>query len=518
MRRLPARLITNESLDVASLVFKKYRRPIAWIGCLVFSCLLFIAQGPDQPLRMLSCAEQYYLGQQVAMGRALYGDMAWNKTPLSIYINSLCFVVCGNALIPSVILTRFIYWAIFFAGAWPLYGLGRILLGKKPWAALGVGLYLCFPFVLHHLAGEPDWHLPMITLGVYAVYASARSRYFGAGLSAGLAFLSWQPGLIFFFIIMACIGAGEDKPRRAWGAATAGFGLPVAVFVIYFLSQGILLDFMRLAFLSTWQNIAQGFWDEVKRIPHYADFCYAVYKPVIVLSAAGVILHGLTLGRSWSQFRQKKAELGIGLAAILTVGYSLVDFQHCDDFLVFIPWVSLYAVYPLRHIWGLSPRMISRLAGGVLILIFIAGMSRSAGNPGPGVMRFLGHSPGAALSGQQDSFFRLLGKCGFERGDRIVCLETALPCLLTAQENTGNKYIYLLDDYYAAYIRQHEPEAAIRLGEVLSSRDAAFVFFMHDTLERRRHQEWAGRLKALLNENYRRLKVDRLDIWSRGKG
>jgi len=492
---------------------RKYRAYLLGAACLILSLLIFIGQRPDQPLRMLSCSEQYYLAQQVAAGGDLYREFAWNKTPLSIYISSWCFGLSKGDLAPAVVWVRFIYWAIFLAGAWPLWGLGRILFAKDWLAALGVMLYICFPFVLHHLAGEPDWHVPMISLGLYAVYFNARARYFLAGLCAGLAFMSWQPGAVYLILIVACIVLEEGNRAKFLGRAFIGFALPVFLFAVYFLSRGTFGDFFKMAFVSVRQNITQGFLDELRDIPRYASYCYSVYQPVSILSMVGLFMHLISLLRTKAEIVSRKAEKGVGLAAVLTVGYSMVDFQHCDDFLAFMPWIALYAVYPLKELLRIRHKLSARLTGGIVFILLFVSAARSFGHPWPVVQNFFRHSPYAKLRKQQSDFLNVLEGYGYKQDSQIVCLESALPCLLTGKMNTDNKYVYLLDDYYLAYIQQHELEAREVFFEAIKRREADFVFLMHDTLERRGYHETTQQLESILSAGYRQNRTGRLEFW-----
>ena len=496
----------------------QYRVGILFLFILYFSYSLtsFIEQWPFQPLRMLSASEHFYLAQQVASGSVLYRDYAYNKTPLIIYICAMCFLVCQKKLFASVVLIRFIFWGMYFSAALPVYMIAKEFLKRNYLPLLCILLYLGFPFAIHHIAGEPDWHILMNTCGLFSLAFVLRKRFVASGACASLAFLSWQPGLGFLItIIFVKIFFPSESRVRDIRDIMWGFAFPILIFVVYFSIRGSLIDFLSLTIVSTQNNIELGFLHEMKLIPRYVRLCYFPFIPAILLSLFGFLLHSFSIFRLKDRDSAALPSRLLFAITSITVIYSLIDFQHCDDFLPFVPWISLYAVYPIkfflkipRNTWG------KILAIGVVVLLFTS-LKNTFVNPVRVLKKVRDGRLSYQIREQKETLYKTLYDHGYEESDEITCIETALPCLLTGKKNSYAKYIYFLDNYYTPYIQKHDFDSVALLFESIRFRRPKFIFTLNNLWERRQHKKWGGRFKNLLDQNYQLHEQGRLHIYRR---
>lgn len=482
----------------------------------LYSFFLFINQWPFQPIRLWSAAEHYYFAQQVASGGVLYRDFAYNKTPLTIYIGSIFFLINKHQLIPSVVQIRFLFWLLIAASGWPIYILGKEILRKEFFSWIGIFIFLSFPFMFHHIAGEPDWHVLMTTLGLFSFAFAIKKNWMISGVFAALAFFSWQPGGAFLIsVITAQLYRNRPQSWRNIGMVLAGFLIVTLLFIVYFVARGNLQDFIKFVFMSTQNNIKTDFFNGMHLIPKYIRLCYAPYKYIIATSLLGLFVHGvrfLTLRHAKSLTSADSLLVSI---TALTILYSFIDFQHCDDFLVFLPWISLYSVYLIDRFFLWKFKTISKVMGLLLLVVVVYPLATSIPNP----LRnwdLLTHKPlTAALDQQQSQFKQKLRALGLKPSDDVVCIETALPCLLLNKTNYHNKYVYMLHDYYIDFIKDHEPETEDIFFDTINSRKAAYVFTWNTIWHKRGQKIWGQRLKRLLEKKYDFHEYGRLWIYVR---
>jgi hypothetical protein len=88
--------------------------------------------------------------------------------------------------------------------------------------------------------GGPDAKTPGILFAVTAMALLVKRRYFWGGFAGALAFLVWQPLLIYAVLAMLVAALTSPPGERARGSSVAllGAAIPVVATAMYFLAAG----------------------------------------------------------------------------------------------------------------------------------------------------------------------------------------------------------------------------------------------------------------------------------------
>src|SRR5204863_208014 len=111
--------------------------------------------------------------------------------------------------------------------------------------------------------GGPDAKTPGILLAVLAMLLLVRRRWFWAGLCCALAFLVWQPLLVYLAVGLVVAG------RRRLVAL--GAVVPLAASVAYFWITGALGDFLQAAFVFPVEGLYRAHETVGQRVSHIAN-------------------------------------------------------------------------------------------------------------------------------------------------------------------------------------------------------------------------------------------------------
>ena len=172
-----------------------------------------------------------YAGQRFAHGVPFYTSIFEQKTPLAAILAGIgawgARIFGGDDL----------YWIrlVFFAFAL-LTVVGVHLLGSALWRSQAAGLasavaFAAFTGFAADALGGPDAKTPGICFGVFSMALLVRRRWFWGASLASLAFLVWQPLLIYVAVALV---AG----RRRLGAAAAGAAIPLVLVGAYMALAG----------------------------------------------------------------------------------------------------------------------------------------------------------------------------------------------------------------------------------------------------------------------------------------
>ena len=301
------------------------------------SFIFFLFHWPViKPVDELS-GNHYYLAQQMSKGYVLYRDMFSDKPPLNEFIGAFCFLVCGRDLLLSIILTRFVYFFFFVLCAIPLFIISKEILGKSGLTWLVIIIYLSFNFPYTKVAQGLDWHILMNLLGLLSIASVLKGRYLLSGLFSSLATLSWQPGFIFFIIVLLTVILFiKDKKIKRLTRLILGFLLPILLLFIYAHINGSALDMVKQTILYGEFNI-DSFPGNILQSAVIINNRYRNSLYIIILAVWGFIISATQMMTG----DYKKADLKgyfLPLAAMtFSIFYSSFDLDGADDFIVFIP-------------------------------------------------------------------------------------------------------------------------------------------------------------------------------------
>jgi hypothetical protein len=384
-----------------------------------------------------------YGGQQLADGVAFYASIFDIKTPLASQIAGLGVVV-GRALgADDLEAIRAAFFVCASATAGAMYLLGRWLWRSQLAALLGVAVFAAFRGFAEDAGGGPDAKTPGILFAVASMALVVRGRWFWAALAGSLAFLVWQPLLVYpvLTVIAAALAAGAGRRGRAAAEALAGALLPLAVTAVYFWRAGALHDLVQAAFEFPVDGLARGHETLAARIDDIADTTQSAYGLGRFLLWGGV---ALLLAVAAAGAIRRRADLGAivrdplycvvvpSLVAILV--YSGIDFQGYPDLYPVLPYAALgiggAAALLLELLRSPAARRVATTAGalGAGALVVVCGWWYAQGANAHVLPRQRGRA--AAID-------RLV-----DPGETLYALGDPTPLVLTGRRNPS-RFVYL---------------------------------------------------------------------------
>jgi hypothetical protein len=257
-----------------------------------------------------------YGGQQLDHGVPFYASIFDQKTPGAAYLAGLGAALGGLDGIRSA----FFVCACLTVVA--VYLLGLELSGSVLGALAGAVVFASFQgFAIDALSG-PDAKTPGILLAVLSMLLVLRRRWFWAGVCGALAFLFWQPLLIY--LALAVVVA------RRW-SVVLGAAVPLAVTVVYFAIAGALGEFVQAAFVFPVVGLHRTPETVGQRLGHIAGVVHAHYAAPLVWSGLALLIVIGAVRRWWLVLAS--------LAAI--AAFSALDFQGYPDVYPLLPYAAL---------------------------------------------------------------------------------------------------------------------------------------------------------------------------------
>jgi MFS family permease len=229
------------------------------------------------------------------------------------------------------------------------------LLAARLWNSVVAGLVAAIVlasfngFAADALSG-PDAKTPGVLAFVLSMWLLLRRQWFLAAIAGSVAFLVWQPLIIF--PVMAVVVAACNSPARerlkAAGFAAAGAVLPVAAVIIYFAAAGALRIFFESAFEFPATGIVRPKETVGDRLHRIATVVREYYHVSGVLFWIGLVLLVLLvlvhLAQGRSNLRQALRDplvLVVLVTALGVAGYACFDFQGYPDVLPLLPYPAL---------------------------------------------------------------------------------------------------------------------------------------------------------------------------------
>jgi hypothetical protein len=363
-------------------------------------------------------------GAAVAIGRALPGTQ--NGLDDLHAIRALFFVfACLTVL------------AVFVLAAW---------LFASPLGGLASAVVLAsFQGFALDAAGGPDAKTPGILFAVAAMALLVKRRYFWAGLAGALAFLVWQPLLIYaaLAVLVAALTSPAGERARGSGAALLGAAIPVVATAVYFLAKRALGDFVDAAFVFPATDLKRTPESWTERFFRIGDVVEDDYGRTGRLFWIGLALLALLIlvgvARRRRDFLALVGEdplLHVVLASFIPVAaYSIYDFQGYPDLYPGLPYAALGfggAIASLRLVESDSLRRVAVTAA----LVALAGLVAFAAH----TFSAVDARRNRALDLQLD-IDRRVGEL-LRAGETLEALGNSRPLVLL-QRRSPDPYIYL---------------------------------------------------------------------------
>lgn len=330
-----------------------------------------------------------YGGQQLSHGVAPYASIFDPKTPLST-------IIAGGAAGLAHLVDRNDIYAIraaFFVCAC-LTVLAVYLLGLRLFRSVLAGVVAAIVFAsftgfAQDALSGPDAKTPGILLAVVAMWLTLERRWILAALAGSLAFLVWQPLLIYpvVTVAVATLNADAGRRRRTAGVAAIGAAAPVVATVIGFAIAGALDDLVNATFLFPATDVVRAPVTFTGRFTRIADVIHASYGFSGVLLWVGLVAVVIC---STVRLLRRRGDLAGALrdplicvvlvTGLVEMAYAIYDFQGYPDVYPLLPYgaVGLGALAAVAVRLVRRPRARPAVAAGALAAVAVlAGFSWS---------------------------------------------------------------------------------------------------------------------------------------------
>jgi 4-amino-4-deoxy-L-arabinose transferase-like glycosyltransferase len=448
-----------------------------------------------------------YAGQQLQQGVAPYASIFDPKTPLAAMLSGLGAALAAPFGADDVLAMRLVFFVFACLAVAAVYWLALELWGSPVAALVTAVVFAVFRgFALDALTG-PNAKTPGIFFAVLAMALTVRRQWLTAGLAGALAFLVWQPLLVY----LACTAVLSLvlPPRGQRGAALArtgvGAAVPLVLTAAYFTVVGRLGDLLTTAFVFPVIGIRRGGETVVQRLHHIASVVHADYGVSGVLFWLGTVLlvaaiaaRLLTRSGGWRATLTDPLVAVVGTTFAGVVLFSASDFQGYPDLYPLLPYAAVgcgaAAASVLERVSTPAARRAATAAGlaGVLVLtaVFWVAYGRVQGR----------HVD--LVSQQRDActLNRVLGPQG-----RLQSLGDPRPLVLTHRRNP-TRFIYLGSgiarwhvDHLPAHLRGWEQEIRSASPDVVITKTW--------------HGVWHKRMTRWLRANYSRAVLGRWHLF-----
>lgn len=292
-----------------------------------------------------------YFAGRTAAGSLPYLDFVDFKTPLAVFAGALGHLAGGL----YAVRIEYLFFAALSAAA---AGLVHLHLFNRRQGAAWIGLLAFCGFNLLGLMPSIGNMPKQLTLlcAALGLLAANRGKWLIAGLLTLLAFMDWQPGgalACAALLVTALLGPGRG---RALLRSLAGMIMGAAAFFLFFLANGGLAAFVRLAFLAPFVRPAAeggaGLLGRLERIWRLLEADCRKEMWIVYAAFAGFLLYPFILVR----LKRRRActfPFGVGCAFYHygIVLWTLYDFQGHGDLYIALGSLAFFGALPLIAIY-----------------------------------------------------------------------------------------------------------------------------------------------------------------------
>jgi hypothetical protein len=291
-----------------------------------------------------------YAGQQLAHGVPPYASIFDAKGPLASMIAGAAAAIAHPFGGNDIYAIRFAFFLCACLTVLAVYMLAEQLWNSVLAGIIAATVFASFTGFAEDALSGPDAKTPGILFAVLSIWLMIRRRWFWAALAGALAFLVWQP-LVIYSVIAALIAAVNSTAARRWralGLAIAGAAVPVALVIVYFALAGALGKFFEAAIIFPLEGVKRPKETVGARLTRIADVVHVSYKFSGVLIWGGVValllLAVVKFLRNRDGLRQALRDplVCIVLVTLLAeAAYAVLDFQGYPDVYPFLPYAAL---------------------------------------------------------------------------------------------------------------------------------------------------------------------------------
>ena len=392
-----------------------------------------------------------YVAQGILRGQMPYRDIIEIKTPAAAYLSALAMATARLFGADAVLAVRLLFVLLVGGLCATVYLVGEAYLHNRLAALLACLVPLLAPNLVVMMISGTRPKVPMLICGMLTFWFIAKARPFWAGFCSMLAFLFWQPGLMFTAAALLSFSGylTSWRDRRAL-RVLLGALIPLAVMLIYFAMNGALGD------LWAWT----------------ITYNYAVYYPEghetpgVALNRLWFLIQQVTdgqtiwvklglLGLLWFAAERIYARLkhsppaddlfkeALLVPPLIFLVFCLINYPGADGLIVLLPCAGLFAacLFAAIHQWLRSRRFIEsrpalvRLVALVLIaplaVVVFTAIKRA------GAFQI---EEGRTLGDQRREFQKIAERLG---PDDRVYVHGSLEILVLLDRPNMNPYIFL---------------------------------------------------------------------------
>ncbi len=320
-------------------------------GLLIFSITLLVyGQYGWEGALTRDIANAMYSGQQMGQGVPHYRSIFNHSGVLGPLLSGVGAMIASSFDTNDLLTVRILF-ALLASLALPgIYLLVVSLFDSRRAGLLAALAFLCYTCFGKHAMTGPSGKVVMVTCQVFALWLTIRKRWFYAGLCGGLAFLGWQPAALYglLAVILAFIQSERRERRNQVIRALIGTAIPLLAVSLYFLSQGVFYEFVDGTILFNLFDLER---EPSTWLRHLGTPILTVFRsytlmamPILLGFIAMCALYRwrlkLAAGRVYRLLSQDRFAVVL-LSFPVPIIWSLLDFQGCPDFYIFLPYVTL---------------------------------------------------------------------------------------------------------------------------------------------------------------------------------
>ncbi len=325
-----------------------------------------------------------YRARMAAEGIPPHAGLYDAKSSLGILLGGAA-IAAGNLVgMPPLLALRSCMLVVYGLSVVATFGMAYQYTSSRTAAIIAAIFMLSFEALARYAATSVEPKEVMIVLGLASLYAASERRWFWAGLGAAGAGLAWQVGF-GFALVAAVLVLAQGTPRgRGILQLVGGVLLALALYSAYFVAYGAWYDMVLQSVIAPFIR-AGGKFDLLPNFTFLAERFYAGYRGqvvVAVLALFGWLLQwrrALTARRhAVYLFLTGPRTAGTLLAFHGLLLYTLIDFQNYPDLIPLLPFVALFAAYPLAVVWlkvlrqlRWTPRTRRRAAAAAVLVLFV---------------------------------------------------------------------------------------------------------------------------------------------------
>ena len=333
----------------------KYKEFFLPIGIFLVAFIVYLSYGMKANLRTDNSIIMY-AGQQMANGVPYYVSIFDVKTPLAYILAGVGVIISRIIGWNDIITVRLLFLLISCLTVVSVYFLNKDLFDSTKIGVLSAFLFLCFYGFSFFSAFGPRAKIPMVLFQILSIWATTKKKWFWGALIGSIAFLTWQPMLIFpvLTICLAFIQTIQKERIEAGLKGIAGFVIPIVITSVYFLSysydafESFLYGTLLFHLLYADRNPTDSFIEGVRKNLENPFFAiiegFSAMMSFIIIGFGMIILLFLLTRSKYPSFKemiQQDSLIVIFGSFPVLVGFAFVDFQAFPDFLMFLPYVSI---------------------------------------------------------------------------------------------------------------------------------------------------------------------------------